>query len=280
MSEVIPTIPSLPTPAPAAVPAAAPESTPAAPAQHLPEGIAERAAQLAAQKPTPEVPEVRKAPQKADTTVPDQKPTDQPPADSYANLNDMLGAELLGDPQAAVVAGMLETLVGDLDVNRAFGKAAAEDDARFIDEAYLVEKLGEKNAKLAVEAAKQLLGHAERISNALEAEVFQAAGGKARVEAAAKVFNETADDVTKAAMAKLLDSGDKASMQYALKQIVDFAVTNGKLVVHNDPALGQPSAEKGLSREEYAKAIQKHNLSHDEYTRLQAQRRLGMQQGL
>lgn len=280
MSEVIPTIPSLPTPAPAAVPAAAPESTPAAPTQHLPEGIAERAAQLAAQKPTPEVPEVRKAPQKADTTVPDQKPTDQPPADSYANLNDMLGAELLGDPQAAVVAGMLETLVGDLDVNRAFGKAAAEDDARFIDEAYLVEKLGEKNAKLAVEAAKQLLGHAERISNALEAEVFQAAGGKARVEAAAKVFNETADDVTKAAMAKLLDSGDKASMQYALKQIVDFAVTNGKLVVHNDPALGQPSAEKGLSREEYAKAIQKHNLSHDEYTRLQAQRRLGMQQGL
>ena len=280
MSEVIPTIPSLPTPAPAAVPTAAPESTPAAPTQHLPEGIAERAAQLAAQKPTPEVPEVRKPPQKADATVPAQKPTDQPPAASYANLNDMLGAELLGDPQAAVVAGMLETLVGDLDVNRAFGKAAAEDDARFIDEAYLVEKLGEKNAKLAVDAAKQLLGHAERISNALEAEVFQAAGGKARVEAAAKVFNETADDVTKAAMAKLLDSGDKASMQYALKQIVDFAVTNGKLVVHNDPALGQPSAEKGLSREEYAKAIQKHNLSHDEYTRLQAQRRLGMQQGL
>lgn len=279
MSDQIPTIPSLPAPVPAAVPAAAPEPT-AAPTQHLPEGIAERAAALAAQKPTAEVPEVRKAPQKADTTVPDQKPTDQPKADSYANLNDMLGAELLGDPQAAVVAGMLETLVGDLDVNRAFGKAASEDDARFIDEAYLVEKLGEKNAKLAVEAAKQLLGHAERISNALEAEVFQAAGGKDRVEAAAKVFNETADPVTKAAMAKLLDSGDKASMQYALKQIVDFAVTNGKLVVHNDPALGQPSAEKGLSREEYAKAIQKHNLSHDEYTRLQAQRRLGMQQGL
>lgn len=280
MSEVTPTIPSLQTPAPAAVPAAAPESTPTAPAQHLPEGIAERAAQLAAQKPTSEVPEVRKPPQKADATVPDQKPTDQPPAESYANLNDMLGAELLGDPQAAVVAGMLETLVGDLDVNRAFGKAASEDDARFIDSAYLVEKLGEKNAKLAVEAAKQLLGHAERISNALEAEVFQAAGGKARVEAAAKVFNETADAATKAAMAKLLDSGDKASMQYALKQIVDFAVTNGKLVVHNAPALGQPSAEKGLSREEYVKAIQKHNLSHDEYTRLQAQRRLGMQQGI
>jgi len=280
MSEVIPTIPSLPTPAPAAVPAAAPESTPAAPTQHLPEGIAERAAQLAAQKPTPEVPEVGEPPQKADTTVPDQKPTDQPQADSYANLNDMLGAELLGDPQAAVVAGMLETLVGDLDVNRAFGKAAAEDDARFIDEAYLVEKLGEKNAKLAVEAAKQLLGHAERISNALEAEVFKAAGGKDRVEAAAKVFNETADPVTKAAMAKLLDSGDKASMQYALKQIVDFAVTNGKLVVHNDPALGQPSAEKGLTRDEYVKAISKHNLSDAEYTKLQNARRLGIQQGL
>lgn len=279
MSDQIPTIPSLPAPVPAAVPTAAPEPT-AAPTQQLPEGIAERAAALAAQKPTTDVPEVRKAPQKADTTIPEQKPTDQPPADSYANLNDMLGAELLGDPQAAVVAGMLETLVGDLDVNRAFGKAASEDDARFIDEAYLVEKLGEKNAKLAVEAAKQLLGHAERISNALEAEVFQAAGGKDRVEAAAKVFNETADAATKAAMARLLDSGDKASMQYALKQIVDFAVTNGKLVVHNDPALGQPSAEKGLTRAEYTKAIQKHNLPHEEYERLQKLRRLGMQQGL
>ena len=280
MSDATPSIPSLPTPAPAAVPAAAPESTPAAPAQHLPEGIAERAAALAAKgNAAPEVPEVRKPQPKAEPTVPDQKQPEAA-AEAYATLNDMLGGELLADPQAAVVAGMLETLVGDLDVNRAFGKAAAEDDARFIDEAYLVEKLGEKNAKLAVDAAKQLLGHAERISNALEAEVFQAAGGKDRVEAAAKVFNESADPAMKAAMAKLLDSGDKASMQYALKQIVDYAVTNGKLVVHNDPALGQPSAEKGLSREEYAKAIQKHNLSHDEYTRLQAARRLGMQQGL
>lgn len=280
MSDQIQTIPSLPTPAPAAVPTAAPESTPAAPAQQLPEGIAERAAALAAKgNAAPDVPEVKPKP-KADTTLPEQTPTDQPTAASYANLNDMLGAELLADPQASVVAGMLETLVGDLDVNRAFGKAAAEDDARFIDEAYLVEKLGEKHAKLAIQAAQQLLGHAERISNALEAEVFQAAGGKDKVEAAAKVFNESADPAMKAAMVKLLDSGDKASMQYALKQIVDYAVNNGKLVVHNDPALGQPSAEKGLSRDEYVKAISKHNLSDTEYTRLQNARRLGIQQGL
>ena len=268
------------TPAPAVAPAAAPESQPAQPAQHLPEGIAERAAALAAKgNAVLEVPEVRKPQPKADTTLPEQK-AGEPSVETYASLNDMLGGELLADPQAAVVAGMLEKLIGDLDVSRAFGRAAEEDDARFIDEAYLVEKLGERDAKLAVEAAKQLLNHAERVSNALETEVFQAAGGKEKVEAAAKVFNEIADPAMKAAMSKLLDSGDKASMQYAVKQIVDFAVNNGKLVVHNDPALGQPSAEKGLSRDEYVKAISKHNISHEEYERLQRQRRLGMQQGL
>lgn len=279
MSTETPNISSPQVPAIDTVPAVAPEPTSAPSTQNLPQGIAERAAQLAAKGNTPEVPVVQKPQPKAEPTLPDQKDGDSV-AESYASLNDMLGGELLADPQAAVVAGMLETLVGDIDVNRAFGRAASEDDARFIDEAYLVEKLGAKNAKLAVDAAKQLLGHAERIANALEAEVFQAAGGKERVEAAAKVFNEAADPATRAAMAKLLDSGDKASMQYALKQIVDFAVTNGKLVVHNDPALGQPSAEKGLSRDEYVKAISKHNISHEEYERLQQQRRLGMQQGL
>lgn len=278
MSIETPNISSPQVPAIDAAPAATPEPTSAPSTQNLPQGIAERAAALAAKgNAAPEVPEVRKPQPKADTTLPDQKDGN---AESYASLNDMLGGELLADPQAAVVAGMLEKLIGDLDVSRAFGRAAEEDDARFIDEAYLVEKLGERDAKLAVEAAKQLLNHAERVSNALETEVFQAAGGKEKVEAAAKVFNEIADPAMKAAMSKLLDSGDKASMQYAVKQIVDFAVNNGKLVVHNDPALGQPSAEKGLSRDEYVKAISKHNISHEEYERLQRQRRLGMQQGL
>ena len=104
---------------------------------------------------------VQKPQAKAEPALPDQK-DGNPAQESYASLNDMLGGELLADPQAAVVAGMLEKLVGDLDVNRAFGRAAEEDDARFIDEAYLVEKLGERDAKLAVEAAKQLLTHAER----------------------------------------------------------------------------------------------------------------------
>lgn len=279
MSTETPNISSPQVPTIDAAPAATPEPTSAPSTQNLPQGIAERAAALAARGNAPDVPEVQKPQTKAEPTLPDQKDGNAT-AESYASLNDMLGGELLADPQAAVVAGMLEKLIGDLDVNRAFGRAAEEDDARFIDEAYLVEKLGERDAKLAVEAAKQLLNHAERVSNALETEVFQAAGGKEKVEAAAKVFNEIADPAMKAAMSKLLDSGDKVSMQYAVKQIVDFAVNNGKLVVHNDPALGQPSAEKGLSRDEYVKAISKHNISHEEYERLQRQRRLGMQQGL
>ena len=129
--------------------------------------------------------------------------------------------------------------------------------------------------------AKQLLQHAERIGAQLEKELFASVpGGEAAVKQAAAVFNQVADEPTKAAIARLLDSGDKASMQYALQQITAIATQSGKLVVHNEPGFGQPAAEKGLTRDEYIAAINKHNLTDAEYQKLRAQRALGRQQGI
>lgn len=257
------------------VPVPAPEASaveaPAQPAQGLPEGIAERAAVLAQGQPTTPAP----------ANPPVEAPAPKAEPESYGSLQEMIGEELKSDPQAGVIAAMLETVLGEVDVNRAFGKAVAEDDPRFIDEAYLKEALGPEKAKLAVDAAKQLLQHAERIGAQLEKELFASVpGGEAAVKQAAAVFNQVADAPTKAAIARLLDSGDKASMQYALQQITAIATQSGKLVVHNEPGFGQPAAEKGLTRDEYIAAINKPNLTDAEYQKLRAQRILGRQQGI
>ena len=257
------------------VPVSAPEASaveaPAQPAQGLPEGIAERAAALAqGQSTTP-----------APANPPVEAPAPKAAPESYGSLQEMIGDELKADPQAGVIAAMLETVLGEVDINRAFGKAVAEDDPRFIDEAYLKETLGPEKAKLAVDAAKQLLQHAERIGAQLEKELFASVpGGEAAVKQAAAVFNQVADAPTKAAIARLLDSGDKASMQYALQQITAIATQSGKLVVHNEPGFGQPAAEKGLTRDEYIAAINKPTLTDAEYQKLRAQRALGRQQGI
>ena len=256
-------------------PEASAVEAPAQPAQGLPEGIAERAAALAQGQPTTQ------APANPPVEAPAPKAAPKAAPESYGSLQEMIGDELKADPQAGVIAAMLETVLGEVDINRAFGKAVAEDDPRFIDEAYLKETLGPEKAKLAVDAAKQLLQHAERIGAQLEKELFTSVpGGEAAVKQAAAVFNQVADEPTKAAIARLLDSGDKASMQYALRQIITIATQSGKLVVHNEPGFGQPAAEKGLTRDEYIAAINKPTLTDAEYQKLRAQRALGRQQGI
>ena len=84
------------------VPVSAPEASaveaPAQPTQGLPEGIAERAAVLAqGQPPTPANPPV-------------EAPAPKAEPESYGSLQEMIGEELKADPQAGVIAAMLETV--------------------------------------------------------------------------------------------------------------------------------------------------------------------------
>ena len=96
MSTETPNISSPQVPAIDATPVATPEPTSAPSTQNLPQGIAERAAQLAAKSNTPEVPEVQKPKPKAEPTLPEQK-DGNPTTESYASLHDMLGGELLAE---------------------------------------------------------------------------------------------------------------------------------------------------------------------------------------
>lgn len=249
-------VPAEPTPTPAA-PALAPEPAPAG----LPPGLAER---VAAAKVEPQAP----------TPAPADKPT--------SSLQTLLGDELSADPAAATSIALVERIAGDkLDLDRAFGKAVEEGDLRFVDERYLKETLGEADAKLLLQEAAKLMQQAEGLGEALKAELLKdVPGGQATMDQAATIFNSVASESTRRAIAKLLDSGDKDSMQYAVQQVLEIAKNSGQLVLHNQQPIGAPGALKGLSRAEYTQAIQKRNLSDAEYEQLKAQRKLGMSQGL
>jgi hypothetical protein len=251
--------PAAPSPAPVATPA--PEPTPAS--QQLPPGLAERAAAAAQQAALPTAPK--------DAT---------PPAEA-GSLQAMIGAELAADPAAKTGIALLERICGDkVDLQRAFGRAMEEDDIRFVDQAYLREIIGD-DTDLVLQTAEQLMRVAEAQGEALVRDLTKdIPGGEGALAQASTVFNAKADPATRAAMTRLLDSGDKQSMQYAVNQIMEFARSSGQLIVHHDPALGAPGSLQGLSKEDYAKAIQKRNLSDAEYTQLKAQRKLGIQQGL
>ena len=251
MSDELNTPPSEPVDAPA--PAAAPQT--------LPEGMAQRIAQQSAPPQTPE-------------------PKAAPTAPSTA-LRDMIGQELLADPQMAMAANFAERICGDkVDVARAFGKAVEEDDPRFIDEAYLRELVPEDADQL-IAIAKSMMQVATQRAEALEQKLYAAIpGGKPVVEQASALFQQHASKQEKAAIARLLDSGDYEAAEYALQRIVDFAKGSGKLVVHHDPAFGAAGAEKGLTRAEYAKALMQTNLSESQYATLKAQRQLGLSQGI
>lgn len=245
-------------PVPEATPAPVAEAAPST--QDLPPGLAERV--QAASTPAPEA-----AP--AEPVV-------------YTDLRSMIGAELAADPNARTAATLLERLCSDkVDVNRAFGKALEEDDMRFVDERYLKEILGDADAALALETAGQLMNYAEQRGEAIkQALVKDIPGGEVTLTAASTAFNAKADPATRAAIARLLDSGDMPSMQYAVAQIMKFATEAGQVVVHHEQPFGQPGAAQGLSKDAYIKAINVPNLPEAEYQRLRASRQLGINQGL
>lgn len=284
MSDLVPQSPAVPAPvAPAPVaPVAAP--APAAPepdsnfgggSQTLPDGLAARAKAAALGddptkiKPAPAVPEQGK---------PDAKPV------AAGSVQDLVGAELMAEPLVATSVSLIEHLCGDkVDLDRAFGKAQEEGDARFIDAAYLKEVLGD-NAAAVIQAATQVLAHAQTYGQRQAEAVFASVpGGKETLDKASDFFQANATPQQRAAIQRLLDSGDVEAMKYAANEIVKFASEQGGVVIHNAQPLGVPAAAKGLSRDEYIDALDKgrrFGFKQGEYEKLRAQRALGRQQGI
>ena len=196
---------------------------------------------------------------------------------------DMVGSDLMQDPASRIVARSLEALVGDLDIERAFNRAIEEDDARFIDVAYLQEKLGDK-AQDAIDAAKYLLEYADTVSQRYLDEVYSVVpGGEEALRVATQHFNATADAATKQVIANLLDSGDVTSMKFAAQQIMQSARGVVPKAGNSAPAssVGSAGAGVGISRAQFTEMYQKNpNMPDREYQKLREQLALGLQQGL
>lgn len=249
-----------------------PAAQPAQPAQPtftppagIPEGIARRAAAAAEQSTQ------QPAPAKAE-------PKEGKPAD----LKGMIGDTLYQNEALSGSIALIERLVGtSVDIDRAFAKAVDEADPRFIDTHYLREVLGDEDAELLAREAGRMLKAAVGEGERIKADLLKLVpGGEATMNQAVEIFNTTADEATRNIIADLFDSGDEAKMRYAVEQVLAIARNSGSLVVHNQQPFGSPGAVKGISRDDYVKAIQKRGLTDAEYDQLKAQRKLGISQGL
>lgn len=189
--------------------------------------------------------------------------------------------ELSKDPNLSAAVSYLDGICADkkIDTTRAFGNAAEEGDARFIDRAYLKEVLGD-GADAVIKTAEGILAYTTQYADQTIQSVMTMAGGQAQWDSAMAAFNEKGSPADKRLMKELFDSGVRTKVEHAAKQVLQFATQAGIRVQHNAPALGQPGTQQGLSKADYIKAISARNLPEAEYQKLRSQRQLGMQQGL
>lgn len=206
------------------------------------------------------------------------------PEDKYveqASSIDVVGM-FSDDPQYKPIALYLDSQLKGLDVDRAFGKAIEYGNMDLVDKAYLNEKLGDKASQI-VELSTSLFQAASAKAQAEVESVYQQFGGKDVVAQSVKFFNAKGNPQAKQALGALLNSGVKENIAYAMEQIVNFSKSAGGVVQRGQSIpLGQPSSQRGLSADEYRAAIRElgpRGRSED-YDKLAAARKLGVQQGL
>lgn len=165
----------------------------------------------------------------------------------------------LEDPQLRAYANLILATVPNLDVDRAIGKALEYGDPGLIDRAY-VREIGGDKAEVLQTALDNMLDLAQAYSTALQTAVHTTAGGKANWDSAVGVFNQKAPDHLRQVAIKLLNSHVKADVENGAKFVLDYAKTLGATIqpAHTVTAVGggvAPSAERGLTRDEYKSAI-------------------------
>lgn len=210
-----------------------------------------------------------------------QQPAPQQPApQNYASAADLVG-DLANDAYVKPALTYLENVCtqAEVDISRAFGKAVEYGDSGLIDTAYLTEKLGE-NARAVIEQATALFDYSSSKATETLNTVFQSVGGEQVLRQAAQHFNQSASAEERAEIAYLLDSGNVALMQRAAQRIVQYGRQGGAVYQPTGHPVGSPTAARGLSKEEYIKAISNPRLTPQEYEQLRQQRVLGKNQGI
>lgn len=216
----------------------------------------------------------------APPVVPEPPKPDAPAAGTVADLAGALGS----DPAIAPGIAYLEAAAtaAGLDVTRAFGQAADELDVRFIDKAYLVEKVGQAQADQMIKVAEASIVYAKAATEQLYTDVRASAGGDEAWAQAIALFNQHAPQETKVALGALFDSMNKDQMVYAASQVVAFAKATGGLVQQGAQPLGTPGNVQGMTMEQYRTAIAAlpRNATDAQYAELRTQREAGVKAGL
>lgn len=274
-----------PTPSPAAyqqqflqpAPTVPSGQEPPAPVQHLNPMLTTLAA------PAPPAPPAAPAP--APPVLPAPPVVPEPPkADAPTGTVADLAGSLGSDPAIAPGIAYLEAAAAtaQLDVARAFGQAADELDVRFIDKAYLVEKVGQAQADQMIKVAEASIVYAKAATEKLYSDVRASAGGDEAWGQAITLFNQHAPQETKVAIAALFDSMNKEQMTYAAAQVVAFAKGTGGVVTAGAQPLGVPGAVQGMTADQYREALHAlpRNAPDSAFDNLRAQRAAGQKAGL
>lgn len=216
----------------------------------------------------------------APPVVPEPPKADAPAAGTVADLAGSLGT----DPAIAPGIAYLEAAAtaAQLDVTRAFGQAADELDVRFIDRAYLVEKVGQAQADQMIKVAEASIVYAKAATEKLYSDVRASVGGDEAWGQAIALFNQHAPQETKVAIAALFDSMNPEQMKYAAGQVAAFAKSTGGVVQAGVQPLGTPGNVQGMTMEQYRTAIAAlpRNATDAQYAELRAQREAGVAAGL
>lgn len=191
-----------------------------------------------------------------------------------------LMSEYAEDPMVKPMVMWLDSQLSDseVDINRAFANVLKSGDIGYLDEGYLKEKLGDK-ADTVIDYAKSLWSFTQAKAEEQMQSIYSKFGGEEAAKQAGQYFNANADEASKGAIKRMLDSGDKELVSYAVSQIVQFSKTSGATVQHNAPAMGEQAVSKGLSLMEFREQSAKVTNEQD-YSKLMELRRLGIQQGL
>lgn len=258
---------------------------PQVPASQVPPAPAQNPNPMLTTMQPPAAPGVPPAPAVAPPAAPVPPVVPEPPKAEAApgTVTDLAGA-LGSDPAIAPGIAYLEAAAtqAGLDVTRAFGNAADELDARFIDRAYLVEKVGQAQADQMIKVAESSIVYAKAVQEQLYTEVRATAGGDEGWNQAITAFNKHADAGTKKALGAMFDSMNKEQMMYAAQQVVAFAKQTGGVIIPGQQPLGSPSAAQGMTMEQYRTAIAAlpRNATDAQYAELRAQRKAGQSAGL
>jgi hypothetical protein len=222
-------------------------------------------------------------PNAAPPVVPTLEPVKVPGSEPVAQSTSVaaMAGELAQDPNLAPAVNYLDAFCTEhkVDMARAFGTAAEEGDARFIDRAYLKDVLGDK-ADAVIKTAEGVLSYTNAYAEQTVNAVITLAGGQAQWDAAGDAFNKHASAEERKIIVGMLESGLRDKVTFAAQRIMEYATQAGAIVAHNAPPLGQPGNQKGLSNAEYIKAISERNISEEKYNQLKTLRMLGKSQGL